>query len=201
MVRSASAAGAGGQVRILADDETAGRRVIGRGEIRFLARLGGDGERGDGGVAGILVERGDERVPTAALNGAGKLQLLANGPRQIDVEAGDRAVRQREIEGRIIILGQKADLLDRAEVRLLQLAGRVPEGGRDGGGGFRGAGRRDRHQLRRDERCKAEACQIRFCAKLQPQFFSRRSFEASQPHDAVGARASRRLAYERKSGR
>ena len=47
----------------------------------------------------IGVERGHQRFETAHLDGAGDLELLADQPRQIDVEALRIAVRPGELNG------------------------------------------------------------------------------------------------------
>jgi hypothetical protein len=49
----------------------AGRAVIGIAEIGAAARFRGGGDRGDHGVAAIVVERIEQRVERARLDGAG----------------------------------------------------------------------------------------------------------------------------------
>ena len=98
-----------GEREILRRDEAAGRPVIGRGEIdlRSAAGVGGDGR--DRGVRGAGFDRAENRVEPARLDRAGDLQLLADGAREIDVEAGQRAVGPGEGEGRIFVVGDEAD--------------------------------------------------------------------------------------------
>ena len=56
-----------------------------------------------------------------------ELQLFADQPRELDVEPGRIAVRPRIVEGRVVELGQEADLRDARDIRPLGAAARVPE--------------------------------------------------------------------------
>ena len=76
------------------------------------ARLRRDGDRGDHGVAAVVVERVQQRVEAAHLDGAGDLHLLADQPREIDIEAGRIAVGTGIVERRIVDLGEEADQRD-----------------------------------------------------------------------------------------
>src|SRR5690242_10181530 len=73
--------------------EASDRPVIGIAEAGPLARVGGDRDRGDGGVAAIVIERVDQRVEPAHLHRAGDVQFLADLAREIDVEADRIAIR------------------------------------------------------------------------------------------------------------
>ena len=125
---AAQAFGGRGRRREGGKRREAGRRdIVGRGEIERRARLRIDADRGHERVALIVVQRPDQCIETARLNRACNLQLLANGARQIDVEAGERSVRQREMERRIIILGEEAQAAQTAEIRFGGVMMRVPK--------------------------------------------------------------------------
>ena len=130
--------------------------VIGIGEIGAAARVRRDRDRGHHRVAAVFVERRHQRVEPAHLHRAGDLQLLADHPREIDVEAGRIAVRAGIVERRIVDLGEKADQRDARQVGTLWSPSRIPEAGhghgrrpgaccRSGGCSRRGAGRLHLH--------------------------------------------------------
>ena len=140
----------------LARHEARRRAVIGIAEIDALAHLRRLGDRGDHRVALVLVERVDQRIEAAHLDGAGDLDLLADQPRQIDVEAGRRAVGAGIVERRIIGLGEEADDADAGEIRPFRPPARIPEAGHrhrvaDRLGSPRGCRRLCRHRRRRVE--------------------------------------------------
>jgi hypothetical protein len=76
-----------------AHHEAGGRAIIRIGEVDAQARLGGDRERRDDRVGAVLAERLQQRVEAAQLDRALQLQLLADQPRQLDIEARRIAVR------------------------------------------------------------------------------------------------------------
>lgn len=134
--------------RFAAHDKARRRTIIGRGEIELVARRRGRGERGGDRVALTFEQRIDDRVPAARLNRAGDLQFLANGARQVDVEAGERTIGQREIERRIVVVGQEAYRPQAGKIRAIEMKVRIPEARRLDAGVLRlgrrrrGAGRR-----------------------------------------------------------
>ena len=77
-----------GARQALARHEARRQPVIRIAEIQQLARLRRHRDRGDHRLAAILVERRHQRIEAAHLDGAGDLQLLADQPREIDIEAG-----------------------------------------------------------------------------------------------------------------
>ena len=85
--------------------------------------------RGDHGVAVIVVQRRDQRIEAPHLHRAGDFDLLADQARQIDIEAGRRAVGPGIVERRVVGLGQKADDADARQVRPLRPPARIPEAG------------------------------------------------------------------------
>ena len=112
---------------IAARHEAAGGAVVGIGEVDLGAHLGRDRDRGDDAVAAVLVERRQQGLEAAHLDGAGELELLAHHAGEIDVEALRIAVRPGEIERRIVDLGQEADHHHPAEIGPLRPPPRVPE--------------------------------------------------------------------------
>ena len=111
----------------------AGRAVIRIAEIGELAGLRRDGDRGHHGVAAVVGERRQQRIEPPHLDGAGDFQLLADHPREIDVEAGRIAVGTGVVERRIVDLGDEADQRDARQVRPLRPPPRVPEARDDNG--------------------------------------------------------------------
>ena len=83
--------------------------------------------RRDHRVALARLERIDQRIPGARLDRAADLQLLADRARDLDVEAGQRAVGTREIERRIIVVGQEADRAEARNVGPFEMQRGVPE--------------------------------------------------------------------------
>ena len=83
--------------------------------------------RGDHRVALARLERIDQRIPGARLDRAADLQLLADRARDLDVEAGQRAVGTGEIERGIIVVGQEADRAEPRNVGPFEMQRRVPE--------------------------------------------------------------------------
>ena len=69
----------------------------------------------------------DQRVEAARLYRAGEFQILADGAGEIDVEAGERAIGQREMERRIIVVGEEAQSVQAGKVGLRGAGVRVPE--------------------------------------------------------------------------
>src|SRR5262249_45091351 len=84
--------------RIALGHETRRRAVIGIGEIDPVAYVHGCRDRRDRGIALVAVERRNERLKAAHLNGAGELELLAQHAREIDVEALRVTVRTAIVE-------------------------------------------------------------------------------------------------------
>ena len=125
------------------------RAVIGIAEIETRAHVRRRRNRGDDGVAIVGVERADQRVEAAHLHRAGDLELLADHPRQIDIEAGRRAIRPGIVERRIIGFGEEADDVDARQIRPFRPPPRIPETGHGQGVGRRCDGwRRGRRALR-----------------------------------------------------
>ena len=77
----------------------------------------------------LLFKRADQRIEAPHLHGAGDLDLLADQPRQIDIEAGGRAIRAGIVERRIIGLGEEADDADARQIGPLRPPPRIPEAG------------------------------------------------------------------------
>ena len=125
---------------------------------------GGHGDRGDRRIGLVRVERAHHGLEAAHLNGAGELELLADQPRQIDVEALRVAVRPGEIERRVVDLGDEADDVDPRHIGPLRPPPRVPESRhlhvrvRERKLCRRGAGSDDRgqHQQAKDSEKKAQ---------------------------------------------
>ena len=147
-----------GDRRIEPRHETRRRAVIGIGEIGAAAGVRGRRDRGDHGVAAIVVERIKQRIERPRLDGAADLDLLANEPCEIDIETGRIAVRADIVERRIIDVGEKADGLDAGQIRPLRTPARIPKarkyhGARRGGGLVRrrGHGRAIRRRNRKSE--------------------------------------------------
>ena len=134
---------------VVARHETCRRAVIGIGEVGALARLDGRRDRGDHGIAAVVLERIEQEVEAPRLDRAGGLDLVAQQPRQIDVEAGGVAVRPGIIERRIIHFGEEADRLDARQIRTLRPPPRIPETGNGGALQRRRTARRDRVCARR----------------------------------------------------
>ena len=114
-------------------------------------------QRGDDGVAAVAGDRIEQRLEPPHLDGAGDLDLVAQQPRQIDIEAGGIAVGAGEVERRIVGLGQKPDHREARQIGPVRTPPRVPEAGHglrgrlgaglgDGLGLRRAAGQRDRQQ-------------------------------------------------------
>ena len=146
--------------RIAPGHETRRRAVIRIGEIDLGAHFRRRRDRGDCRIALVAVERRNERLEAAHLDGAGDLELLAHHARQIDVEALRVAVRAGEIERRIVGLGEETDHADARQIGFLRPAPRIPEAGhahRRRGGRWRprcgaGSATASRHgENRRDE--------------------------------------------------
>jgi len=116
-------------MRFVVRHEARHRPVIGIAEVGALARVGRDRDGGDRGVAPVVVERVEQRIEAPHLHRAGDVQLLADRPREVDVEARRIAVRTRIVERRIIDLGHEADQGDAAHVGPLGTPARVPEPG------------------------------------------------------------------------
>ncbi len=115
------------QHRVAPRHEARGRPVVGIREIDAPARLRRYGERGDHRLGAVLAQRLQQRVEAAHLDRAGDLELLADEPRKLDVEAGRTAVGARVVERRIVEFGQEADLRDARDVGPLRAPPRVPE--------------------------------------------------------------------------
>ena len=107
--------------------ETRRRAVIGIGEIGAAAGFRGRRDRGDHRVAPIVVERVEQRIEAARLDGASSLDLVAQQPRQIDVEAGRIAVGAGIVERRIIEVGEETDDLDARQIGPLRPPARIPK--------------------------------------------------------------------------
>src|SRR5262249_56054399 len=86
-----------------------------------------DGDRCDNRVAAILIKRIHQQVEAARLNRARDLDLIAELPRQIDIEPGRIAVRSDIIERRIIELDEKPDRLDTRNIPSFGPTSRIPE--------------------------------------------------------------------------
>ena len=131
------------QSEVAAGHEARRRAIIRVAEISKFAGLRRDGNRGHHRIAAVVGERRQQRVEPPHLHCAGDFQLLADHPRQIDVEAGRIAVGPRIVERRIVDFGDEADQRDARKVRPLRPPSRVPKS-RDGDRSRRGgiAGRR-----------------------------------------------------------
>ncbi len=125
------------------------RPVIRIGEIDAGAQLRRHRQRGDDGVAAVAGDRIEQRLEPPHLHRAGNLDLLAEQPGQIDIEAGGIAVGAGEVERRIIGFGQKPDDGQPRQIGPVRPPPRVPEAGHRLGRGLgAGLGRRWRRRLR-----------------------------------------------------
>ena len=125
--------------------ESRRRPIIRIGEVHPLAQFRRHRQRGDDGVAAVAGERVHQRLEAPHLDRAGDLDLLAQGARQIDIEAGRIAVGAGEVEGRIVGFGQKTDHGQAGQIGSVRASARVPEARhclRRDGGGLRCRGRR-----------------------------------------------------------
>ncbi len=107
--------------------ETGRSGIIRPGKIERRAGLRIDADGRHERVALIVIQRVDQCIEAARLDRASNFQLLANGAREIDVEAGERSVRQREMERRIIVLGQEPQAAQAAQIGLGGAMMRVPK--------------------------------------------------------------------------
>ena len=103
------------------------RPVIRIAEIDAGAQLRRHRQRGDDGVAPVAGDGIEQRLETPHLDRAGDLDLVADHPRQIDIEACRVAVGAGEIERRIIGLGQKPDHRQARQIGPVRPAARIPE--------------------------------------------------------------------------
>ncbi len=108
-------------------NEARRRAVVGIGEIHALANGRRRRHRRDRRIAAVRRQRIQQRLETAHLDRAGHLDLGAQQPRKIDVEAGGIAVRSGEIERRVVGLGEEADHGDARQVGPVGTPARIPE--------------------------------------------------------------------------
>ena len=74
-----------------------------------------------------LGQRVQQGVEAARLDGAGPAQLLADGARELDGEAGQPAIGPCEMQRRVVVVGQEADDARRAGLGLVEPDARIPE--------------------------------------------------------------------------
>ncbi len=135
-------------------DEARRRLVIGDREVDLRAGHRRRRDRGDDGVAFAGRQRIDQGVEAPRLDRAADFELLADGARNLDIEAGKRPVGEIEVQRRIVVGGEEPDRPDAREVRPLEPQRRIPETRR--GGRLRGERRRRGEERGEGERRRRE---------------------------------------------